>query len=263
MNRSPEAKPFCVVKIGGGLIGQLDIFWREVRALQGTRRVVLVHGGGPQATAMARRLGHQPTIVQGRRVTSDLDLDIVRWTMRGEINVTLAAAAQAAGIPAVGLSGADAGILRVTRRPPRYVDGKLVDFGWVGDVQGVDTGFLTVSLGAGLMPIVAPLGIDTDGQVYNVNADTVAAAIAQEFPAAELLLATGTGGLRTGPGPDAERIPVCGGDLYDAGIRDGWITAGMRVKLQLGFEALAAGVGEVWVTGVEDLVGRRDGTRLV
>ncbi len=255
--------PVCVVKIGGGLVGHLGDFWKEIHLLQADRSLILVHGGGPQATAMARRLGHEPTIVHGRRVTSDLDLDIVRWTMRGEINLQLTSEAQASGIPAVGLSGADAGILRASKRPPWEVDGRMVDFGWVGDVESVDAEFLEVSLGAGLMPIVAPLGIDDSGQVYNVNADTVAVAIAQELQAAELLLVTEAGGLRTGAEADATLVPVCDAEMFEAGVRDGWITAGMRVKMELGLEALAGGVGEVWVTAAADLVRREKATRVL
>lgn len=254
-------KPATVIKIGGGLISGLETFWPALRELQRTRSIVLVHGGGPQATAMARRLGHEPTIVHGRRVTSDLDLDIVRWTMRGEINLALSAAAQASGIPAVGLSGADAGILRVRKRPPWTVDGREVDFGWVGDVVKVNPEFLRVSIEEGFVPILAPIGLDTEGQVYNVNADTVASAIAQSLPAHELLLVTDSGCLREGPA--GVRIPTCNRTRFEEGVARGWIQAGMRVKVHIGLETLEGGVDEVWVVGPDDVAAREQATRII
>ena len=119
----------------------LSGLWREVAALDGP--VVVVHGGGPQATDLARRLGHEPRIVAGRRVTTDLDLDVALYVMRGSVNARLVASASgAAGIRAVGVSGADGGLVGVVRRPPRDVDGETVDFGHVGDVVGTDPALL-------------------------------------------------------------------------------------------------------------------------
>ncbi|MBO6575136.1 MAG: acetylglutamate kinase [Rhodothermales bacterium] len=233
-----------VIKIGGGVVVAQDALWQVVRARAGG--TVLVHGGGPQATAMARRLGHDPVIVQGRRVTSDLDLDIVRWTMRGEINLSLVAGARRHGLPAVGISGADGATLQVTRRPPWEIDGQTVDFGWVGDVQGVDPSLLQTLISSGYLPVVAPIGIDAEGQVYNVNADTVSVAIAGALAATELLLVTETGGLLDDAGKPVER---CDRTLFQAGLDQGWIQGGMRVKVQLALEALEAGVSRVRIVG--------------
>ncbi|MFT4604907.1 MAG: acetylglutamate kinase [Rhodothermales bacterium] len=255
-------RPMCVIKLGGGLVNSLSRFWPALRAMMAETDVVLVHGGGPQATEMARRLGHEPTIVQGRRVTSDLDLDIVRWTMRGEINLALSSQAQGAGFRAVGIAGADGGLLRVSRRPPWTIEGQSVDFGWVGDVVAVQPEILHTLLGAGFLPVVAPIGIDETGQVYNVNADTVAVAIARELGAAELLLVTEAGGLRTGSGPFDKRIRICTQAVFDKGVDDGWIKGGMRVKIQLALEAIAGGVKDVWVTGAGDIAERINATHI-
>jgi acetylglutamate kinase len=255
-------KALSVIKIGGGLVGALSAFWPAIRELQTTSDVILVHGGGPQATAMARRLGHEPTIIHGRRVTSDLDLDIVRWTMRGEINLALSAGAQAAGLSAAGLAGADGGILKVYRRPPWNLDGAEVDFGWVGDVEEVDPSLLRTLLDAGVMPIVAPVGIDHQGQVYNVNADTVAASIATTMKAQDLLLVTDAGCLRRGPQEGAERVSHCDRAAFQAGVEEGWIQGGMRVKIQLALEAIEGGVAQVWVTGAGDVARRDHATRI-
>ncbi|NNE69492.1 MAG: acetylglutamate kinase [Rhodothermales bacterium] len=255
-------KPVTVIKIGGGLVGSLTRFWGPVREILESRNVILVHGGGPQATAMARRLGHEPEIVQGRRVTSDLDRDIVRWTMRGEINLQLSCAAQKAGIPAVGLAGADAGLLRVTRRPPWVIQGRSVDFGWVGDVVEVNPRILTTLLEAGYLPVVAPVGIDEGGADYNVNADTVSVAIAKALGAEELLFVTEAGGLRSGPGPFDKRIRQCNREMFEKGTDAGWIQGGMRVKIQLALEAIEGGVNDVWVVGAGDLVERANATHI-
>ncbi len=255
-------RPVCVIKIGGGLVNGLSRFWPALREMMADTDVVLVHGGGPQATEMARRLGHEPEIVQGRRVTSDLDLDIVRWTMRGEINLALSAQAQGADLRAVGLAGADGGLLRVAKRPPWIIEGRSVDFGWVGDVVSVQPEILRTLLGAGFLPVVAPIGIDEAGQVYNVNADTVAVAIARELRAVELLLVTESGGLRTGPGPFDKRIQTCNQKMFDEGVDAGWIEGGMRVKIQLALEAIAGGVKDVWVAGAGDITDRANATHI-
>lgn len=255
-------RPISVIKIGGGLVNSLSRFWPPLREMIAETDVVLVHGGGPQATAMARRLGHEPEIIQGRRITSDLDLDIVRWTMRGEINLALSSDAQGAGLKAVGIAGADGGLLKVAKRPAWVIEGRSVDFGWVGDVVQVQPEILRTLLDAGFLPVVAPIGIDDSGQVYNVNADTVAVAIARELGATELLLVTEAGGLRTGPGPFDKRIRTCNQTMFDHGVDAGWIKGGMRVKIQLALEAIEGGVKDVWVTGAGDITERANATHI-
>ena len=254
-----------VVKIGGSLIAspeELASFWKNVSVLRKKAPVVIVHGGGKQATELAKRLGHTPEIVQGRRVTSDLDLKTVHWAMCGKINTELVAEANMHGLSAVGLTGADANMLRVTRRPPWDVEGETVDFGWVGDVAHVNTDLISAILGADSTPVIAPLGFDEDGATYNVNADTVSAAIAKALPASELLFVTETGGLC--PSPDIrETLKICNRTTYESGVENGWITGGMRVKLRTGFEALESGVNEVCILAADDLVDREQATKLV
>ena len=257
--------PPIVVKISGGLLDDdeaLDAFWREVRALQSEGPVVIVHGGGAQATAMAQRLDHEPTIVQGRRVTTDLDLDIMQWALGGKLNTQLVAQAKHHEVTAVGISGTDASTLQVTKRPPWTVNGKQVDFGWVGDVEGVDTALIEGLLTSGFMPIVAPLGIDSDGQIYNVNADTVAQALASALEADRLLLVTGTGGVRRSAEAAETRLDVCDFDTYAAGLAEGWIEGGMRVKLKTAFDALENGVEQAYILAPDDLTARSKATRV-
>jgi len=255
-----------VIKIGGALLDEPDglvTFWSHVRHLHERTPVVIVHGGGKQATEVARRLGHEPRIVHGRRVTTDLDLEIVQWTLRGSVNVGLVAQAARHGLPAVGLSGADGGLLHVHKRPPWQVDGETVDFGWVGDVERAEVRVLESLLRDGFIPIVASLGIDTDGRLYNVNADTVAQAVAAALGAAQLFLVTEAGGVRQDANGQGTLLARCDQATYEAGLEAGWITGGMRVKLHVAFEALQVGIPEVFILAPDDLLARTSATRVV
>lgn len=260
-----ESKPI-VIKISGALLegdGAPEAFWQAVQALNESAPVVIVHGGGAQATAMARRLGHEPTIVEGRRVTSDVDLDIMQWALRGKLNTQLVGQAKQHGITAVGLSGVDGDTLQVTKRPPWTVDGQTVDFGWVGDVDNVDPSLLLTLLESGLVPIVAPLGIDAEGQAYNVNADTVARSLAGALGADQLLLVTATGGVRRDADVPESHLATCTAETFEAGMEAGWINGGMRVKMEVAFDALRSGVDEVLILAPDDLISRSRATRVV
>lgn len=253
-----------VVKIGGALVTQSLVgFWASVRALKSAQPVIVVHGGGPEATRVARLLGHEPEIVQGRRVTTARDLEIVEWVARGSLNTRLVGQALACGVEAVGLSGVDAALVRVDRRLPWDIDGRQVDFGYVGDVRAVNTRVLDALLAADLTPVVGPLGVDEDGQAYNVNADTIASSIAAAVGASMLMLVTETGSLRDASDGDGSVIRRCTREQFDAGIQEGWISGGMRVKLKVAFDALDAGVPEVLIIGPDDLMDRSHATEVV
>jgi len=243
-----------VVKLGGAILADptaVAEVWRGVAALDAP--AVLVHGGGPQATALARRLGHEPRIVAGRRVTSDLDLDVALWTLRGELNARLVAAARPAGVTAVGVSGADGGLVTVVRRPPREVDGETVDFGHVGDVQSVDPALLAALLDAGFTPVVASVCADAAGALYNVNADTVAYEIALALGAERLDLVTEAGGVRRDAADPATALRQLAAAEVEAGVAEGWIAGGMRPKLEVALDALRRGVPAVRVCAPADI----------
>ena len=224
------------------------------RGLGGVPAVV-VHGGGPQATALSRRLGHEPRIVAGRRVTGDLDLEVALYTLRGALNARLVASARAAGVRAVGVSGADGELVTVSRRPPVEVDGLEVDFGHVGDVQAVDTSVLDALLGAGFTPVVATVCADREGALYNVNADTVAAEVAAGLGSPRLDLVTEAAGVRRDPDDPGSVLPRLTRIEVEAGIADGWIGGGMRPKLTTALAALDRGVPAVRICGPADLEG--------
>lgn len=260
---TPHPPSLRVVKLGGAVASDpeaLAAVWRSLS--EGAGPAVIVHGGGPQATALARRLGHEPRIVAGRRVTSDLDLDVALYTMRGAVNARLTASASAAGLRAVGLSGADGGLVEVVRRPPREIDGELVDFGHVGDVVGTDATLLSTLLGAGFTPVVASVCADRAGALYNVNADTVALELAASLGASELVLVAEAGAVyRRYPDPESRIARITPPEI-DAGVREGWIAGGMRPKLEVAREALSRGVPRVRIAAPAGLADPASGTTI-
>jgi acetylglutamate kinase len=158
-------------------------------------RVVFVHGGGPQLTEITEQLGVPTRMVQGRRVTDQKAIDATSMVLNGLINTKLLALCREMNIDAVGISGVDAGLIRAHKRAPVKVDGETVDYGFVGDIDSVNTMVLNKLLDNGLMPIVSPLSCDDNGTLLNINGDTVAAAIGAALSAEKLMLCTGAPGI--------------------------------------------------------------------
>lgn len=211
-------------------------------------RVVLVHGGGPQSTELASALGLDATFVDGRRVTDGPSLDVATMVLNGQINTRALAACRDLEIPAVGISGLDAGLIRAHRRPPvQKEDSSIVDYGFVGDIDSVEADVLSKQLDNGLMPVVSPLSCDAAGTVLNINADTVAAAIAAELGAEKLILATGAPGVLE----DASDPQTLISYIDRAGLqrlrKDGKLADGMLPKAAAIDNALANGVSRVHV----------------
>lgn len=189
-----------VLKVGGEVFAdpeQTNALMEQVGILhQVGIRVVLIHGGGPQSTELASALGLETTFVEGRRVTDGDSLAVATMVLNGQINTRILATCRDLQIPAVGISGLDAGLIEAHRRPPVERDGEeTVDYGFVGDIDAVNAEILQKQLENGLMPVVSPLSCDSSGTVLNINADTVAAAIAAELNAEKLILATGAAGI--------------------------------------------------------------------
>jgi len=211
-------------------------------------RVVLVHGGGPQSTELATALGIDTKFVDGRRVTDGPSLDVATMVLNGQINTRVLAACRDLEIPAVGISGLDAGLIRAHRRPPvKTKDGDAVDYGFVGDIDSVDADILRKQLDNDLMPVVSPLSCDASGTVLNINADTVAAAIAAELDAEKLILATGAPGiLEDASDPQSLISYVDRAELKRLGD-EGKLADGMLPKAAAIEQALANGVQRVHV----------------
>lgn len=211
-------------------------------------RVVLVHGGGGQATDLAGRLGLETRMVQGRRVTDGPTRDVATMTLNGSVNTSIVAVCRELGVPALGLSGVDAGLVRARKRPPREIQGEgKVDYGYVGDIVSVDVGVLDRILDDKFVPVVSPLSADDSGEVLNINADVVAARIAKEMKAEKLIVVTGAPGVlgdRNDPSTLVSYTDVRGlNELEEAGALDG----GMLPKVTAIKEALYGDVSRVHV----------------
>lgn len=161
-------------------------------------RTVLVHGGGPQLDQLQATLGIDTQMVNGRRVTDQKSIDLTAMALNGSINTRILAICRGLDIEAIGLSGVDAGLIRAHRRPPVSMgggSGETVDYGFVGDIDSVNSAVITKLLDNGLMPVVSPLSADSSGTLLNINADTVAAAIGGALSAEKLVLCTGAHGI--------------------------------------------------------------------
>jgi acetylglutamate kinase len=245
---------FVVIKLGGEVVASAHMaaIAVDVAAMVTHEHVVLVHGGGPQATDLQKRLGQTPKIVAGRRITDADTLEVMKMTVAGKVNVDACAALVAAGAKPVGLHGASALAVRAVKRPPRVVTGagpEPIDFGHVGDVTGVNRELFALLAGAGYVPVVACLGADEHGGVYNINADVVANQIAIALDAKALVLVSDVVGVLRDVGDPSSRIPRLSVADGKQAIADGVVTKGMIPKLEESFAALAQGVRAVHVVG--------------
>jgi acetylglutamate kinase len=189
-----------VIKVGGEVFADPALTYALVEQVgilhQVGIRTVLIHGGGPQSTKLAKALGIDTKFIEGRRVTDSDSLSVATMILNGQVNTRILATCRDLQIPAVGISGVDAGLIRAHKRPPvEGKDGSSVDYGFVGDIDSVEADILRKQLDNGLMPVVSPLSCDESGNILNINADTVAAAIAAELNAEKLILVTGASGI--------------------------------------------------------------------
>lgn len=247
-----------VVKLGGELLGparadELAAIVSDVKGLvDGGHRVVLVHGGGPQTSALQRQLGQEPNMVGGRRVTDDAALDVMIMVVAGRMNVALVSALRGVGLDAIGLNGVGAHLVQCVKRPAKVVSGggpEPVDFGHVGDVTGVNEALIDLLLDNGYVPAIACLGSDERGRPYNINADTVANGVAIALRADRLLVLTSTPGVLRDVKDEGTRIPTLTVAEGRAAIEAGTVQGGMIPKLEESFEALAKGVGQIHILG--------------
>lgn len=235
-----------VVKYGGNALSgtehadPLDVFAQDIVMLRAVGiRPVVVHGGGPQINAMLDRLGVKSEFRDGRRVTDDATMQVVRMVLTGEVNPSIVSAITARGGRAVGLSGADDGMITVRQR-----DAAL---GFVGDVTGVRTAVLEQLLDDGCIPVIATIGVDAAGQTYNINADSVAAAVAGSLGAAKLLYLTDIEGLRRDVSDAASLISKLSASELRGLLGDGTIAGGMIPKAESCLEAVEFGVPAVHI----------------
>ncbi|HEX4389278.1 MAG TPA: acetylglutamate kinase [Steroidobacteraceae bacterium] len=250
--RMYKGKTF-VVKAGGGVFSDAATTRALVEQMAILHyfgvRVVLVHGGGPQLTELSAALGVSTRMVEGRRITDQKSIDVTAMVLNGLINTRILALCRDLRLDAVGISGVDAGLVRAHKRAPLRVGsaGELVDFGFVGDIDGVDTAVLRKLLDNGLMPVVSPLSADESGTLLNINADTVAAALGGALGAEKLILCTGAPGILgdlADPGSLISYTDVRG--LKRLG-EEGRIADGMLPKAKAIEDAIRGGVRRVHV----------------
>ncbi len=247
MTTSQAARPsLTVYKIGGGILdaaAELPRFLDLLARQPGLK--LLVHGGGKGASALLRERGHEPQMLHGRRITDAATLEVVTMFYAGKTNKQLVAALQARGLNALGLSGADADVLRGIHRPPAPVD-----YGFVGDLTaaGVGAARLHGFLAAGLLPVLCPLIHDGHGQLLNTNADTIAAAVAialAGFYAVTLHYCFEKNGVLRDVNDEQSVIAILNPLIYAELRAQEIINAGMLPKLDNAFAALAQGVERV------------------
>ena len=237
-----------VVKYGGHAMGEevlAEQFAGDIALLKQVGiNPVVVHGGGPQINAMLKRLAIQSSFIDGLRVTDAAMVEVVEMVLAGTVNKYVASLITRAGALAVGICGKDGGLIRArkltrTKRDPDSNIERVLDLGFVGEPAEVDVRVIHALTGGGLVPVIAPVGVGDDGQTYNINADTVAAAVAGALSARRLLMLTDVPGVLD---KDKRLIP----DLTVAGVQraieDGTITGGMIPKVECCVDAVKRGV---------------------
>ena len=254
-----------VVKIGGAIIedkAALDAFCRDFNLLRG--RKLLVHGGGPMAGDLQRRLGMEPLKIEVRRVTDDYTLKVVTMVYAGWCNKLIVTTLQACGCNALGLAGCDGSCVTAAKRPPRTLgDGStVVDYGFVGDVQpsSIDAGFFRRLLEGGIVPVLCAINHDGRGQLLNTNADTVAGCLAAAL-GARLVCCFDRPGVLADPGDPGSVIPRLDIASYGALKAAGAVSDGMLPKLENAFAALRQGACEVWIKSSSGLL-LQNGTQI-
>lgn len=256
-----------VIKVGGAVVedaASLHELIRQFATMPGYK--VLVHGGGRSATGMASRLGIESRMVGGRRITGEDMLQVVTMVYGGLVNKRIVASLQACGVNALGLTGADMDIIRSHRRKPRPVvmdngTQEMVDFGYVGDVDRADGHRLASLIRTGegteaVVPVVAPLTHDGNGNILNTNADTmastVAKALASEFEVT-LTFCFEKPGVLADADDDDSVIPSINTATYASLREQGIVSGGMIPKLDNAFDSIAAGVKRVVITHFSDI----------
>ncbi|PIP79106.1 MAG: acetylglutamate kinase [Gammaproteobacteria bacterium CG22_combo_CG10-13_8_21_14_all_40_8] len=246
----------AVVKVGGDVL--LDISERTGLAsnikemIENGWSMVVLHGGGPQVNRLQEKVGLVPNKVAGRRITGVDDLQVVKQAIAGEVNVDLTALLSSHGIPAFGCHGASGKLIQAQKRPPILVSGEgdtPIDFGEVGDVVSINAPLIQGLLELGQVPVIATLGMDDNGRIYNINADTTVVQIAKALSANLLLLTTGVGGIFEDLAKPESRIKQVNREEANALIRSGVIQGGMIPKVEEAMSVLDNGVETIAIVG--------------
>lgn len=251
-----------IIKVGGKIVEEKETLQRlldDFSSLQGA--CMLVHGGGRSATAMATRLGIESRMVNGRRITDSDMLGVVTMVYGGLVNKNIVAGLQARGVNALGLTGADMDVIRSVKRPV-----KEVDYGYVGDVTQVDGKRLATLIGQGVVPVMAPLTHDGNGQLLNTNADTIAGetakALAPYFDVTLVYSFEKRGVLRSEDDEESLITQITPDDFRKL-TAEGVVQGGMIPKLENAFQAISQGVKEVVITHASAIGQPGEGTHII
>jgi acetylglutamate kinase len=237
-----------VVKYGGHAMGEEHLaleFGRDIALLKQVGiNPVVVHGGGPQINAMLKRLAIQSTFIDGLRVTDAAMVEVVEMVLAGTVNKYVAALINKAGALAVGVCGKDGNMILARKLTRTKVDldshiERALDLGFVGEPAAIDVRVIHALTGGGLVPVIAPVGVDAEGQTYNINADTVASAIAGALHAERLLMLTDVPGVLD---KQKKLIDTLTLNEVRERIEDGTITDGMIPKVECCVDAVRQGV---------------------
>lgn len=250
-----------IIKVGGKVVENQEsllALLEQFKRISGNK--ILVHGGGSTATQLAGKLGIETQMIEGRRITDESMLEVVTMVYGGLVNKRIVAALQAININAIGLTGADLDLIRSKKRPVTNID-----YGFVGDIEDVNSRELRLLLNENIVPVVAPLTHDGNGQILNTNADTIASEIATELADyfnVYLFYCFEKKGVLLNPDDEQTIIHDLSLPLFKQYQEDGTISEGMIPKLDNGFRAKLKGVKEVLITNAENIATGR-GTRLV
>lgn len=240
---------------------QLAQILRDFIAIQGPK--ILVHGGGRRATKIAERLNVETKMVDGRRITDAAMLEVVTMVYGGLVNKHVVACLQALGADAIGLTGADADIIRSEKRPPVKTSTaqgiQMLDYGFVGDVKKADGSKISHFINAGLIPVIAPLTHDGQGNMLNTNADTIASETAKAMAAfydVTLVFTFEKPGVLQRPDDDTSVIPTITAADYQQLKANGIISGGMIPKIDNALASIRAGVKCVVITSAQAIGGQ-------
>lgn len=237
-----------IVKVGGAVVEdelQLTQLLRDFAAIDGAK--IMVHGGGRRATKVATALGIETKMVDGRRITDAEMLEVVTMVYGGLVNKHVVAGLQALGVDAIGLCGADGDIIRSVKRPLK----NGIDYGFVGDVKKADGAKIAHFIGKDMVPVIAPLTHDGQGNILNTNADTMASETAKamaELYDVTLVFAFEKPGVLRNPDDDSSVIPVINRADFERYKADGTISGGMLPKIENALVAVESGVNQVIIT---------------
>lgn len=250
-----------IIKVGGKVVEEpesLNALLDQFSKISGNK--ILVHGGGRTATKISKTLGIETQMVDGRRITDAQMLEVVTMVYGGLVNKKIVAQLQARGMNAVGLTGADLNLIQAHKRPV-----KDVDYGFVGDIDDVDTAELRMLINENVIPVIAPLTHDGKGQLLNTNADTIASELATElanYYNVYLFYCFEKKGVLVDPNDESTVIYDLDLPLFNKYRSEGKISDGMIPKLENGFRAKMKGVQEILITNPANISTGR-GTRLI